>query len=145
MISREWKPIKSFRVAQFRLMLEMTGHHLKVLPEAVVRRCSVKKGVLRMSPKFAGKHLWQNFFFNKAEFFNKVDLQFYFKRDSGTGVFLKILRNLRTPFFIEHLQGLLFLTCISFGCVSIIQVVYKSIKQLSLGEADASHFKVFMQ
>ena len=73
-----------------------------------------------MSPKFAGKHLWQNFFFNKAEFFNKVDLQLYFKRDSGTGVFLKILRNLRTPFFTEHLRGLLFLTCISCGCASII-------------------------
>ena len=30
------------------------------------RRCSVKKGVLRNSAKFTGKHLYQSFFFNKV-------------------------------------------------------------------------------
>ena len=34
--------------------------------EAVIRRCSVKKGVLRNFEKFTGKHLCQNLFFNKV-------------------------------------------------------------------------------
>ena len=34
--------------------------------EAVVRRCSVKKGVLRNFAKFTGKHLFQGLFFNKV-------------------------------------------------------------------------------
>ena len=34
--------------------------------EAVVRTCSVKKGVLRNFTKFTGKHLCQGLFFNKA-------------------------------------------------------------------------------
>ena len=34
--------------------------------EAVVRRCSVRKGVLRKFAKFTGKHLCQSFFFNKV-------------------------------------------------------------------------------
>ena len=34
--------------------------------EAVARRCSVKKDVLRNSAKFTGKHLSQSLFFNKA-------------------------------------------------------------------------------
>ena len=49
---------------------------LKILPkadseinvffiEAVLRRCSVKKGVLRDFAKFTGKHLCQGLFFNK--------------------------------------------------------------------------------
>ena len=34
--------------------------------EAVVRRCSVKKGALRNFAKFTRKHLCQRFFFNKV-------------------------------------------------------------------------------
>ena len=34
--------------------------------EAVVRGCSVKKGVLRNFTKFTGKHLCQSLFFNKV-------------------------------------------------------------------------------
>ena len=34
--------------------------------EAVVQRCSVKKGVLRYFAKFTGKQLCQNLFFNKV-------------------------------------------------------------------------------
>ena len=34
--------------------------------EAVARRCSVKKGVLRNFAKFTGKHLFQGLFFNKV-------------------------------------------------------------------------------
>ena len=36
-------------------------------PEAVARRCSVKKGVLKNFTKFPGKHLYQSLFFNKVE------------------------------------------------------------------------------
>ena len=36
------------------------------LPQAVVQRCSVKKVLLKILPKFTGKHLCQRLFFNKA-------------------------------------------------------------------------------
>ena len=44
-----------------------------------------EKGVLRNFAKFTGKHLSQNLFYNKVE---ALGLQLYYKRDSGTGVFL---------------------------------------------------------
>ena len=34
--------------------------------EAVARRCTVKKSVLRNFAKFTGKHLFQGLFFNKV-------------------------------------------------------------------------------
>ena len=77
-------------------------------PEAVTKRCSIKKAVLKHFAKFTGKHLCQSLFFNEiaglvlGSLFHKVagllqlyeretstqGLQFYLKRDSGTGVFL---------------------------------------------------------
>ena len=49
------------------LVLTIITHlHLKYVPEAVVQRCSVKKGVLRNFTKFTGKHLCQCLFFNKV-------------------------------------------------------------------------------
>ena len=38
--------------------------------EAVVQRCSVKKGVLGNFTKFTGKHLCQSLFFNKVQVFS---------------------------------------------------------------------------
>ena len=35
--------------------------------EAVIRRCSVKKGILKNFKKYTGKHLCQSLFFNKKE------------------------------------------------------------------------------
>ena len=58
-------------------------------------RCSVKKGVLRNFAKFAGKHLWQRFFFNKVA---GQACNFIKKRAPGACAFLWILRN-----FSEHL------------------------------------------
>ena len=49
-----------------------------------------KKAVLRNFAKFTRKHLCQSLFFNKV-----TGLQLYYKRDSGTGVFLPILRYLQ--------------------------------------------------
>ena len=37
-----------------------------VVSEAVVQSCSVKKSVLKIFPKFTGKHLYQSIFFNKV-------------------------------------------------------------------------------
>ena len=54
------------------------------------QRCSIKKGVLKNFAKFTGKHLWQRLFFKKVAGWG---LQLYQKRDSGTDVFLSILRN----------------------------------------------------
>ena len=54
------------------------------------RRCSVKKGVVRNFAKFTWKKPVPDLFFNKVAV---LGLQLYWKRDSGTGVFLWILRN----------------------------------------------------
>ena len=47
--------------------------------EAVVRRCSVKKGVLRDFAKFTGKHLSQSLFFNKVAGRLRLNT-FYYRR-----------------------------------------------------------------
>ena len=54
-----------------------------------------KKDVLINFAKFTGKYLCQILFFNKVA---GLSLQFYWKRDSGTGVLLWILRNTRYTF-----------------------------------------------
>ena len=59
------------------------------------QRYSVRKSVLRNFAKFTEKHLCQSLCFNKVSSLNR---QIYWKRDSGTGVFLWIFRN-----FQEHL------------------------------------------
>ena len=72
------------------------------MPEAVVRRCSVTKEVLRNFAKFTGKYLYQRLVFNKvAGLVTKEVLRNFaksigkhlrqrliFKKVSGTGVFL---------------------------------------------------------
>ena len=58
----------------------------------VHRRCSGRKGVLRNFRKFTGKHLCQILFFNKVAGL-RLQLFLNYKRDSGTDVFLWILRN----------------------------------------------------
>ena len=50
----------------------------------------MKKGILRNFAKFTGKQLCQSLFFNKVAGLRPTTL---LKRDSGTGVFLWILRN----------------------------------------------------
>ena len=45
------------------LILFVIYYHL---PQAVVQRCSVEKMLLKILPKFTGKHLCQRLFFNKA-------------------------------------------------------------------------------
>ena len=68
------------------------------------RRCYLRKGVPRNSAKFTGSTCARISFLIKVQawgqslFFNKVGLQLYYKRDSGRGVFVWILRN-----FLEHL------------------------------------------
>ena len=56
-----------------------------------------KKRFLKNFTKIHRKHLYQSLFFNKVE--GTWGLQLYSKRNSGTGVFLWILRN-----FKEHLH-----------------------------------------
>ena len=64
--------------------------------EAFAQRCSLKKVFLEISQKLNGKGTC-----SRVSFLIKLqasDLQIYLKRDSGTGAFLRILRN-----FQEHL------------------------------------------
>ena len=46
--------------------------------------------------------LRQSLFFNKGA---DLSLQLYLKRDSGAGVFLRVLRNFQEHLFKEHLWG----------------------------------------
>ena len=75
----------------------------KCSSEAVAQKYSVKKGVLRESAKFAGKHLCQSLFINKVAGQGR---QLYLKRDPGTGVssgFCKISKSTfsyRTPLVV---------------------------------------------
>ena len=56
-----------------------------MFPEAIVQRCSAKKGFLENFAKLIQKHLCQSHFLIKLQ---ALDLQLYLKRDSSTGVFL---------------------------------------------------------
>ena len=53
--------------------------------EAVIRRCSAKKGVLKVFTKFAKNRLYQSLYFHKVAHFYSVTL---LKRSSDTDVFL---------------------------------------------------------
>ena len=69
--------------------------------EAVVQRCSVKKGVLRNLVKFTGKHLCQNLFSSKVTGLRPATL---LKKGLWHGCFpVNFAKFLRTLFFIEHL------------------------------------------
>ena len=89
----------------------MYSHEL----EAVVQRCSVKKGVPRNLAKFTGKKLCQNLFFNKvgglrpATLFKKRLWQWYFP--------VNFAKFLRTTFLTEHLWWLLLTNGIVFLCI----------------------------
>ena len=55
-----------------------------------------KKGFLKNFAKFAGKHLSQSLFCNKVPSLRSANL---LKKDSGTGVFMWILKNFQNTFF----------------------------------------------
>ena len=61
-----------------------------------------KKGALRNFAKFTVKHLCQSLFFNKVAGLRR---QLYWKRDSGTGLFLRILRNFEEHLFSKNTSG----------------------------------------
>ena len=64
------------------------------------REVFCKKGVLRNLAKLAGKHLWQNFFFNRSAILLKKRLwRRYFP--------VNFAKFPKTPFLIEHLRWLL--------------------------------------
>ena len=73
--------------------------------EAVVQRCSCKKGVLRNFAKFTGKHLCQGLYFDKVGGVRPVTL---LKKRLWHRCFrVNFVKFLRTPFSIEHLRWLL--------------------------------------
>ena len=60
-----------------------------------------KKGLLKISQKFTGKHLCWRFFLIKLQTLRPETL---LKRNSNTSVFLRILRILTNTYFEEHLR-----------------------------------------
>ena len=80
-------------------------HHHCYYSEAVVRRCSIKKGVLRNFAKFTGKHLCQSLFFNKVAGLRPASL---LKKRHWHGCFpVNFAKFLRTLFYIYYLWWLL--------------------------------------
>ena len=71
----------------------------RIIDRSTHRKCSVRKGAFINFAKFTVKHLCQSLFFNKVAGFS---LQ---KRDSGTGVFLWVLRNFCKRFFYRAPYG----------------------------------------
>ena len=65
------------------------------MSEADIKRCSIKKYVLRNFPKFKGRHLCQSHFFNKDFFVKKETLALVFSCE-----FCEIYMN---TFFTERL------------------------------------------
>ena len=73
--------------------------------EAVARRCSVRKGILRNFAKFTGKRLCQSLLFNKVVGLRPATL---FKKRLGHRCSpVNLAKFLRTPFLTEHLRWLL--------------------------------------
>ena len=75
--------------------------------EAIVRRCSVKKGVFKNFAKFIGKHLCQSLFFNKVAGLKPETL--LKNRPWHKWFPINFIKFLRTTFFTEHLRWLLLL------------------------------------
>ena len=64
------------------------------------QKCSMQKGALINFTKFTGKHLYQSLFLTKLQAWGR---QLYQKRNSGTGAFLWILRNVYKHVISKHL------------------------------------------
>ena len=84
------------------------------LIEEVVQRCSVKKGVLRNSTKFTGKHLCQSLFFNKFAGLRPATSSK--KRLWHRRFPVNFVKFLSTHFSIEHLRWLPPNFFLSFPC-----------------------------
>ena len=76
-----------------------------MVKEAVVRRCSVKKSVVKNLAKFTAKHLCQSLFLDKVAGPRPATL--LKKRLSHSSLPVNFAKFLRKPFFIEHLRWLL--------------------------------------
>ena len=93
------------------------------------RRCSVRKGVLRNSAKFTGKHLCQSLFFDKVVGPRAATL--LKKRLWHSCFSVNFAEFLRTPFLTEHLWWLLpckVNSCINVGFLSVSLNLFLSIK-----------------
>ena len=88
----------------FRFWWFLTNNH-----RSSHRRCSVRKGVLRNSAKFSGKHLCQSLFFNKVTFFKLTLLK---KRVLCTCFPVNFAKCFRAP-FLQNDIPVPFLTCIA--------------------------------
>ena len=69
--------------------------------EAVVRRCTVKKGVLRNFANFIGKHRCQSLFFNKLAYLRPATL--LKKETLGRCFFSEFCEISKNTFITEHL------------------------------------------
>ena len=80
-------------------------HHYCYYSEAVARRCSMIKAVLRNFAKFTGKHLCHSLFLNKVVGLRPATL---LKRRLWHRCFpVNFVKFLRTSFLTEHLRWLL--------------------------------------
>ena len=93
------------------------------------RRCSVKKGVLKIFAKFTGKHMYQSLFFNKVAGFRSATL---LKKRLWQRCFLvNFSKFLRTP-FLQNTSGRLLLFIQHSSWVKAIKLL------------QAQHFTIFL-
>ena len=82
-----------------------------------------KKGVLRNFTKFTGKYLYQSLFVNKVPGLRPKACNFI-KKDSGTGIFLWILRKFEEHIFIKNTSAGCF--CMRFLTLVILHFFFLS-------------------
>ena len=92
-----------------------------------------KKGVLRNSAKFTGKHLWQSLFFNKKEFFLlKKSLWYEFCEISKNTFFTEHLRTAASEDYVCFEAILMILSRCAFASHDIFILVKKTSSMLHI-------------
>ena len=99
-----------------------------------------KIGVLENFANFTGKHLCQSLFSNKVAGLRPITL--FKKRDSGTSVFLWVLRNFKEHLFLENTSGTCFCYCHREHCIID---VWMGPKYISENKIKAVHYLTILQ
>ena len=108
-------------------LIKQSSHSI-LLTEAVVRRCSVKKGFLRNFTKFTGKQLGQSLIFNKVAGLRPATL---LKKRLWYRCFLvNFVKFLRTPFLQNTYRRLLLSIILRIRLPSTLFIHCKSLTVL---------------
>ena len=102
-------------------------------PEAVIRSCSVNKGVLKNFTKFTGKHLCRVSLLIKLQAWG-----------SGASVFLWILWNVLTPFLIKTFGGCFYSSSVLDTLETCNCIKLKSLSLIILKKTTPIYLSIFL-